>query len=329
MLRGIEPRAHVTIDEGREEIDIVAGPFDVLPTAEGADFHDHSLDDAMRTPMIVVPWPVSGGVVGFRVAAYSSDGTRLPRDFMHHLIAVNFARRQLVYPVPERLFGVGTETPDIRLPDFLEVPLARGDSIGFYAAWNNTVGREVRDVYLQVVLPYADESRAREQVLPIYIDANNHVGGKTSFDLPPGRSTHSFEFQLPVGGGLLAASGHLHDYGVEVRLEEAETGRVLTSLKPERDRQGRVLGMEQKIYRRLFKLLDARLRLEAGVRYRIVGVYDNPTGHTIPDGGMAHISGIFAPDDLAEWPELDPSAEAYRVDVAALPPPLGGAHVHP
>lgn len=328
MLRAQEPTAHVSVREERGEIEVVAGPFRVPASEHAGNHHEHASNEAMKSPMIVVPWPVDAGLAGFRMAAYTSDGAEQPRELLHHLIAVNFSRRQLVYPVPERLFGFGTETPDIKLPGFLEVPLEPGDSLGVYAMWNNTTGEAIDDVYVQVVIPYATGEREREQGLPIYIDVNNNIGGKTSYDLPPGRSEKAFEFELPIGGGLLAASGHLHDYGVELRLEDAETGRVITRLEPERDEEGRVIAVEQRIYRRLFKLLDARIPLEAGRRYRIVGVYDNPTGEPIRDGGMAHIVGLFVPDDAGRWPELDPNERAYRADVEALPAPLGEAHVH-
>ncbi len=36
-----------------------------------------------------------------------------------------------------------------------------------------------------------------------------------------------------------------------------------------------------------------------------------PTGMTIPDGGMAHIVGLFVPDDLTLWPKLDRSTDVY------------------
>lgn len=328
MLTGDETRAHVSVREERSEIEVVAGPFHI-PAADISPGHDMHEDDTMKSPMIVVPWPVEGGLAGFRLAVYDAHGRQLPRDLLHHVISVNFDRRQLVYPVAERLFGFGTETPDIKLPDFLEVPMEVGDSVGIYAMWNNTTGHDLHDVFLQVVLPYRSDGKERQKALPIYMDTNNNIGAKTSFDLPPGRSEHSFEFVLPVGGGLLAASGHLHDYGVELRLEDAESGRVITTLEPERDDEGHVLAVEQRIYRRLFKLIDARIRLEAGTRYRVVGVYDNPTSTTIADGGMAHIVGLFVPDDASAWPELDRSSEAYRRDVAALPAPIGGgSHVH-
>ena len=328
MLAGHQPRAHVSVREDRHEVEIVAGPFRVPSAAPSASHHGHGEDDSMRSPLVVVPWPVDAGLAGFRMAVYAPDGTQLPRELLHHVIGVNFSRRQLVYPVAERIFGFGTETPDIRLPGFLEIPLEQGDSLGVYAMWNNTSGQDIPEAYLQVILPYAEDDAGREKALPLYVDTNNQIGGKTSYDLPPGRSTRAFEFELPVGGGLLAASGHLHDYGVELRLEEVATGRVLTTLEPEVDAAGRVTAVEQKIYRRFFKLLDARVRLEAGVRYRVVGVYENPTGSAIPDGGMAHIVGLFVPDDLAAWPRRDAQDPQYRADIAGLPRPIEDAHVH-
>ncbi|MDT8341990.1 MAG: hypothetical protein RQ751_10800 [Longimicrobiales bacterium] len=325
LRAGAEPAARVSVDAERKEIEVLIGPFDVPATEPGMDHHamDHSAHEEMYSPMAVFRWPVDPGLKGFRLAAYSADGTRLPRDLFHHVIGVNFGRRQLVYPVAERLFGFGTETPDVKLPGALEVPVARGDSIGVYAMWKNETGVPLHDVYMQIILPYAEGDRMGEAALPVYFDTNNNIGGKTSFDLPPGRYAEAFEFEVPVGGGLLAASGHLHDHGQELRLENAETGEVLFRLLPERDAQGRVVAVEQRIFRRFFKLMDARVRLEPGVRYRVVGVYDNPTGEVIPDGGMAHVVGLFVPDDLNRWPALDPNDRFFQEDAGALPPVLG------
>jgi len=310
-----EPTTRIWVDEAAREVVVVAGPFD-----EHGGGHEHG--DQMKSPLIPLTWPADGGLQGFRLAAYTSDGRPLPREIMHHMIAVNFDRRQLVYPIPERIFGFGTETPDIRLPDFFEIPLERGDSIGMYAMWNNDTGRDLEDVYMHVVLPYARPDDDPEAVMPIYVDTNNHIGGKTSFDLPPGRSIRSYEFRLPVSGGLLAAGGHLHDYGVELRLEDAWTGEVLVRLEGRRTPEGSLEAVEQKIFRSAFGLLDRRIPLDTDRTYRVVGTYENPTGEVIPDGGMAHIVGLFAPEDPARWPAIDRTLQEYALDVEALPEPL-------
>jgi hypothetical protein len=320
-----QPETWVTSDPDRREVQVVAGPFVVPALKEGMGHHDHEGGEGMRSPLIPISWPVDAGLAGFRLAVWDADGNELPRDIIHHVIAVNFDRRQLVYPIPERIFGFGTETPDIKLPGSIEVPLERGDSIGFYAMWNNATGQALEGVFVEVVLPYSSEGEDREQALPIYMDTSNRIGGKTSFDLPPGLSAQSYEFQIPTSGALLAAGGHLHDYGVELRIEEVVSGRTVTRIEAERTEDGHVTAVEQRVYRRLFKLLDDRVPLEAGVRYRVVGVYDNPTGEVIKDGGMAHIVGLFVPDDLDDWPEMNATTESYQVDVEALPAPIGSA----
>jgi hypothetical protein len=328
MLAGEAPRAHVSLREDRNEIEIVAGPFHVPASTSASDHMHHGEDDGTKSPLVVFPWPAESGMTGFRMALYDADGSPLPRSAVHHVLGINFSRRQLLYPAPERFFGFGTETPDVKLPEFLEVPIGRGDSIAFYAAWSNTTGSDLHGVHLQIVLAYAGGDDDREQALPIYFDTSRNPDGSNSFDLPPGRSERAHEFVLPVGGGLLLATGHLHDYGTELRLEDTRTGEVIITIYPKTEAGGRVTGMERKVYRRFFNLLDARLRLEAGVAYRVVGVYDNPTGKAILDGGMAHMVGLFVPDDMAAWPRRDPADSSYQHDVATLPRPIDGAHVH-
>ena len=145
------------------------------------------------------------------------------------------------------------------------------------------------------------------------------VAGPFHVDVPPGQFEKSYEFELPTGGKLLAAGGHVHDYGVEVRLEDVETGKVVFRLESDRDAEGKVSSVEQKIFRRFFNLFDASIELHTNRTYRIVGVYDNPTGETIPSGGMAQIGALFRPDNPADWPANDRSDPVYQLDLLGLP----------
>lgn len=328
-----DPGVRVTVDDNDHMVEVVAGPFRVNPVASGGHEYEHgehgeTQDPAMWTPLIPFRWPVDRGLQGFRLAAWDAEGHPLPRNLLHHVIAVNFERRQLVYPIAERPFAFGTETPDIRLPDFLELPLARGDSLGVYAMWNNETGEILEGVTIHLRLYYAKEDDT-EKILPFYVDTHDAIGGYDWFSLPPGHSEYSYEFEIPVGGGLLAAGGHLHDYGKELRLEEVQTGRVLVRLESKQDGEGHVLDVQRKVFRKLFNLFDARLRLTPGTRYRVVAEFDNPTADTIRDGGMAHMVGVFAPDDPTAWPPLDRGALEYAIDMESLPPLLGESRETP
>jgi hypothetical protein len=106
----------------------------------------------------------------------------------------------------------------------------------------------------------------------------------------------------------------MHDYGVGVRLEDVESGKVLTRVAAKRQPDGKLLGMQ----RRLFGVSGAGLKLKANRRYRVVGEYDNPTGETLVKGAMAHMVGLFVPDDMAGWPAIDPTNADFQRDLASL-----------
>ncbi|MDT8369088.1 MAG: hypothetical protein RQ745_07760 [Longimicrobiales bacterium] len=328
------PGVRTRIDTERREVVMVAGPFTIPsgPMNHGggmAEGGHGEHDEGMKTPLIPLEWPVKGGLRGFRLALFQKDGTRLSRELVHHLNALHFDRRELIYPIPTRLIAVGSETPDILLPESHQIRMAEGDSIGWYIMWHNDTGRAIEDVYVEFALPYADPPAAGATALTsLYLDTNFTVGEDTSFDVPPGRSERSHDFEVPTGGTILAAGGHVHDYGVEVRLEEVETGRVIVRLEADRDAEGRVASVEQKIFRRFFGLFESGVRLEPGRTYRVVGVYDNPTGAMIPGGGMAQIGALFRPDSPADWPVNDPGDPRYRLDRSGIPEPISGHGAH-
>lgn len=306
----VEPQIQIAVDSARGEVIITAGPYD-LPNmpAEMSEMH-HGSPQVLR-----FDWPVDGGLRGFNLSMQDESGHALPRSVIHHLIAVNFDRRQIVYQMVERLFGWGKETDPVMLPAGVGVPLAKGQHLGVYAMWHNDTGKDIHNAYLKMTLAYIPKARLQNPVYPMYVDVNNHIGGVTTFDVPPGKSTRSYEFEFPLSGRLIGIGGHLHDYGVAVRFEDAETGKVLVRLKSDRNDKGEI----SKVGRFIWGFHEEALPIEANHKYRVVAEYDNPTGKLIPDGGMGHINGVFSPDDIAQWPKLDPKNPEVERDIAALP----------
>jgi hypothetical protein len=310
-------RPSMKIDAARHEVAFIAGPFNVPPM----DMHmhgDHSSmqmghDEKVHT-VYQYEWPVDGYAKGFRVEVRDARGNLLPASLLHHVTGVTIDRRQFIYESSERLFGIGKETGDVLLPGNLAVPLRKGQRIGYYVAWNNSTGRELQGVSVHVVMTWAPPQVTKQliPVLPIWIDVNNEVGGTNTFDLAPGKSSKSFEFTPPVGGRILGISGHLHDYGVTVRLEDAETNTVLVNLPANKDAAGHIQSMAKKFY-----AVNA-LRLKAGHRYRVVAEYDSPLKETVAKGAMAAIVGVIAPDDLSRWPSVNPDDPQFKRDMASL-----------
>ena len=150
--------------------------------------------------------------------------------------------------------------------------------------------------------------------MPIYMDVNLTVGGSNTFDVPPGHSSKAHEFTLPVGGRVLGVGGHMHDSGPRVRLEDAATGKVLTQVVAQRTPDGKLV----KVSRKLFGVRGDGLKLKPNHRYRVVGEYDNPTGETLVKGAMAHMVGLFVPDDMKHWPAIEQRDPNYQRDLASL-----------
>jgi hypothetical protein len=311
------PPVRIAIDSSRHELTITSGPFDLpnMPPMESHAMMD--LGMSHDTPVQRFEWPVQGWFRGFRVNLTDSNGQPVPRHVMHHLIMVNFSRRQLLYPAAERLMGAGTETDgEVSVPKTIGVPMSPGTKLGMYVAWHNDTGKDLKAVYLNVTMLWTPKNQNPQPVnaMPIYMDVNLTVGGSNTFDVPPGHSTKAYEFTLPVGGRLLGVGGHMHDYGTRVRLEDAVTGKVLTQVVAERQPDGKLVKMSRK----LFGVSGDGLKLKAGHPYRVVGVYDNPTGQTRVKGAMAHMVGLFVPDDMQRWPSIDPRDPTYQRDLASL-----------
>src|SRR5918997_1845499 len=239
------PTVHVSVDSSRHELIVTSGPYDLpnMPPME-----DHAMMDlgmSHDTKLQRFEWPIDGWFRGFRVELRDAAGREVPGHVMHHMIMVNFSRRQLLYSAAERLMGTGNET-----------------------------GRDLEGVQLTLRMLWTPKNQNPQPVnaLPIYMDVNLTVGGTNTFDVPPGKSTKAYEFTLPTGGRLLGVGGHMHDYGSRVRLEDAETGKVLTEVAAKRTPDGKLV----KMGRKLFGVSGKGLRLKANYRYRVVGEYDNP-----------------------------------------------------
>jgi hypothetical protein len=301
----------VVVDSSHHRVVITAGPYD-LP--DMSTHMDHSMSH--DTPVAKFSWPVEGWFRGFRIEVLDSAGGQLPRRLMHHLIMINYDRRQLIYPAAERLWGAGAETGAAQLPRTIGVPLRPGSSLGLYIAWHNATGHDLARVRLRMTMEWTPRNQLPRpvDVLPAYFDVNLTVGGDNEFDVPPGHSEKTHEFTVPTEGRLLGVSGHLHQYGREVRLEDVASGKVLARVKAIQRPDGSVLRME----RHLFGVAGEGLKLRTGRRYRVVAVYDNPTGENLVKGAMGSMVGIFAPTDLARWPAVEPADTTFQRDLRFL-----------
>lgn len=331
FLGGPEPSTDVHVDTERGRVVVTVSPLHIPATTH---YHHEGPDEHVS-----FIWPEDGWLQGYRVDLVDPAGNVLPRAMLHHAGVADLARRQLAHAGAERLIAVGSETEAVTLPSWMGMRMSAGQRLVVYYALVNESGEPIDGASLRITVDWRSASaevysspstfvgrnahalsRNRRwmssitEVVPLVLNADPNVGGPKQFDIPTGVSVTSAEISIPVDGHVRALGAHMHDYGTEMRLEDAETGEVLVTLRAERDAEGRLVGLEQT----RFGLSLSGLRLHAHHRYRVVGVYDNPTGVMIPGAAMAYMAGPFIPDDPSVRPAADPNDPMYRIDVGGI-----------
>lgn len=302
-----QPAVQVRVDKG--EIVISVGPLVMAPATP----YGHHAEEAYHQ----IEWPASGWLRGYRVDLFDSTGAPLPRALLHHAGMANLDRRQIAYPLAERVLAAAHETKPVSFPGSIGLPLVQGQRMVLYYALVNPDTVAIEGVTVKVRIRWARKREKLQVVLPFYASAKEDTKESISFDIPAGRTSTSAEFTLPAGGWLRALGGHMHDHGVELRLEDAETGKVLARIRARRAEDGRL----SSVGRTIFPWKHRGLRLRPNHRYRVVAVYDNPTDGTIRGGAMGFLAGAFIPEDVNSFSSVA-SDPAFDRDVNVL---LGGA----
>jgi hypothetical protein len=276
--------------------------------------HDHGGHGGHVQRMIRFQSPINGWLRGARVELEAPDQSPGSQRALHHINLLNLSRRQLVHAGVERMWAAGPETEGAVLPPGVGVPVSDTMTLGVVVAFDPAELVPGSLVRLRINWTPSTANPAPVEIFPFPLDVNYRVAETAAYDLPAGRSSHTFEFEMPISGRMLGVGGHLHDYGETLRLEDVESGRVLFKLEAKQDSTGRVVSVS----RQLFGVSGRGRKLEAGRRYRLVATYDNPTGRMIPDGGMGEAGIGFTPDDPSHWPALDAGDPDIARDLANL-----------
>ena len=315
---------HMRLDSATHHVIVSTGPWTLPPMMMDGDMPMMMMGgemggshEAHQEQLIIrFPWPEDSWLRGFKLTITDKDGHVMPQRTMHHMEFVNFDRRQLIYPLAERVLGIGEETAGIKMPKTVGVPMDKGQEVGVFLMWNNDTGHELDGVNLRFELIASPRNLTPRPVavLPFKVDVNNHPGLPDSYEVPPGGSSKTYNFTVPVSGRLLGVGGHMHDHGVEMRLEDARTGKVLARVHTLHDATGEVIGVS----RQLLAIKGRGPHLRAGRPYRMVSVYENSSNAPVM-GVMGVLGGLFAPDNLDDWPKVDKTNKEYLLDVAFAP----------
>jgi len=308
---GPSPQVAVNMDSRHDQMTVTIGPFHVpqAPEMMGDMMMMRTAHESLEG---VFAWPVTARFHAVKLEVVDGQGHGLPRRLLHHTYMVNFDRRQLVETISENPFSFGEETEDIAVPATIGMPMQAGMRMGIAIMWDNLTGHDVDGAYVRYTfrLNPRHQRPAPLDVMPFFVDSHNVIGGRDGFDVPPGGLVVTRDFTVATSGHLLAASGHLHDHAVVMRLEDVASGHTLVTVRARRDSTGHTLG----VARPVMGLWRNGPHLKAGHPYRLVVVYDNPTPDTLINA-MGMMGGAFVPDHMRDWPAVDPRNADYRRDM--------------
>jgi len=268
----------------------------------------------VEQPASVGEFPVDGAIYALHAELVDEHGQHLPAALLHHMNVMDPNERELFLPISRRILASGMETGEIRFPWLLFGARVRaGQKILANAMVHNPTGVGYHGVRVRLILSYVPANRPWPlfSVYPWQLDVAFPVGDK-SFDLPPGRSERSYEGSPAVPGKVIVIGGHMHAYGQAIELWDATTGKLLWRGEPAPAPPGEASAVP---VGKLYSLTSLGLHVTPDHRYRVRVIYDNPTGHTISNGGMGVVGGLFRPDRKAQWPATDPSDSLYQKDL--------------
>ncbi|HWP39259.1 MAG TPA: hypothetical protein VNL18_17060 [Gemmatimonadales bacterium] len=303
------PPARVAARGG--ELVIELPPVDLMPAGE--------VGEMALTPVCRVDIPLSASLYSFRAEIVDAEGQPLSSEFLHHVNLTDPSRRELFLPIGLHLVAASKETPPLAVPRWLfGMPIREGDRYIASAMLANPTREHKHGVRVRLVFRYVEEDSiwplwdAYPWVMDVMFPLGKPEGGTKAFDLPPGPSERFWEARPAIAGSLVGLGGHVHDYATALELTNVTTGEVIWRGVPERDAEGRVETMPVTRFYRWYRL---GIRIDPAHTYRVTVTYQNPTGETIPDGGMGAVAGMFIPDRDAAWPAVDRADPVYQTDL--------------
>ena len=272
------------------------GPIGLSPSTEH-----------MSPPVAPISVPFDAWYVAYEPRVVDADGKPRPGQLLHHVELLNIDRRNFICPrQPERLFAAGSELSDWPQLSGVGYRVTKGQRIVVAAMFHNPTDQEVSNAYLEVRIRYALPDAARlTNVYPTWFLVSHC--GPTVYDLPPGRHVKSSELAVVYSGKLLGVGGHIHDYGRQLRLDNATRNEHIATLDINVDADGRLRSIPVIVFPQGY-------RINAGETVKVTAVYDNPTGRAMLKAAMGIVVGYFLPVDDRELALLrrDPASEWKR-----------------
>jgi len=314
------PRATMTFDRAHDLLILELPPTDLAAATPGGMA-------MVSSPVYQAVVPASCTIHSSQASVLDSAGRELPKEFLHHVHLSDPEHRDLFLAGTLHLLAASKETPSVAVPELvLGLPLAEGQRLLTWGMLSNETPVARRGIHIRLeigcrpvghglVASWFPVFRAYPWVMDAMFPNGLRARSNRSFDLPPGRTTHSWESSPAIPGDIVGIGGHVHDYAVSLDFSDVTSGRLIWHVTPVRDSAGHVLDLP---ITRFYNWHRLGVHIAPSHRYRITVTYDNPTGHVIPEGGMGSVAGLFIPDRGAQWPPVNTTDPVYQQDLVEL-----------
>ncbi|HEY1273801.1 MAG TPA: plastocyanin/azurin family copper-binding protein [Thermoleophilaceae bacterium] len=294
-----------------------------------------------------VPTPkVDGHITAMETDVVDANGTPVPinRLMLHHIVFANlgaqigtkhdrtcdsFLRWDSVNTIPalaERFYAAGEERAKLRLPSGYGYRMTKRDGWTLTYMFMNHRNR-VDSAFIQYKIT-VDTAPNMIDVTPYWLDVENCKIDPV-YDVPGHRkrgatSTKTAKWTIPQAGRIVAAGGHVHGGGMELRLRRDECGRKGSTLYESKPTWGKpshpfyhvrpILHEPGPIHMGGFN--SARgFPVAAGERIALDSIYDATRPHTRVMGIML----VYVAPDASVTSKCGPRPD----DVTELPGPAG------
>jgi hypothetical protein len=248
-----------------------------------------------QPPDLVWTIPIAGWLLAYHPKLVDASGNSVPGTVLHHVAFWNENRSDFLCPnKEEHIFGAGSE-----LTDWAPIPgfgyrVEKGDQIRIETMVHNPTATSYEKVFLEVAIPYLNDASPApvKNFYPTWMDVKSC--GNSSYDLPPGPSKKVGTVPIKYSGILLGVGGHMHDYGLQLTLEDSGATNPVAVLDAKVDAQGHLLSIPVVTF-----FQSGGYHFSAGDTLTITSTYNNPIGKLLPAGAMGIVVGYFVPQDPA------------------------------
>lgn len=254
--------------------------------------------DGMTEVFRMVESPrASGFITSARATLVDDEGRRVGHHMahLHHAVWVNPQKPDLACPLwPDRFFGSGKERTTMRLPDGFGYEVGPNDwgftahIDGMHAGHPGTF-----EAFIRLDLGFAPANAGLTGIAPVWFSVTGECDADAEFDVPRGGSRYSMSdsWQATQSGRFIAAAGHLHDGGVELKLKNVTTSQSIFTSRALYERRPR----EFWYLTRMTSFARAPgIVVGEGDRLRLTAVYD---GKRRWPSVMGIMLGAFVPDE--------------------------------